>query len=186
MTDKIFLRKKVLAKRDELANKGEKSQIICETVLKSNFFKKAKTVFVFLSFGSEVDTSLILKTCFKQGKKVCVPVCKKDCMMDAVAIQNTSDMTYDNKYGIAEPKDASNVVDKQDIDLIIVPGSVFDYDLNRMGYGKGYYDRYFVGTTAKRVALAFDVQIQNEPILVGENDVKMHCIVSESQIIGEL
>ena len=106
--------------------------------------------------------------------------------MDAVAIQNTSDMTYDNKYGIAEPKDASNVVDKHDIDVIIVPGSVFDYDLNRMGYGKGYYDRYFVGTKAKRIALAFDVQIQNEPIPVGEYDVKMHCIVTENQILGEL
>ncbi|MBR2371765.1 MAG: 5-formyltetrahydrofolate cyclo-ligase, partial [Clostridia bacterium] len=120
MTDKIFLRKKVLAKRDELANKREKSQKICETVLKSNLFKNAKTVFVFLSFGSEVDTSLIVKTCFEQGKKVCVPVCKKDCIMDAVSIQNMADMVYNN-YGIAEPKDVSNVVDKHDIDLIIVP-----------------------------------------------------------------
>jgi len=185
MTDKILLRKKVLAKRDELANKREKSQKICETVLKSNLFKNAKTVFVFLSFGSEVDTNLIVKTCFEQGKKVCVPVCKKDCKMDAVSIQNMADMVYNN-YGIAEPNDVSNVVDKHDIDLIIVPGSVFDHDLNRMGYGKGYYDRYFVGTKAKRVALAFDVQIQNEPIPVGEYDVKMHCIVTENQIIGEL
>ena len=185
MTDKILLRKKVLEKRNELANKREKSQKICETVLNSNVFKNAKTVFVYLSFNNEVDTNLIVENCFQQGKKVCVPVCKKDCIMDAVSIQNMADMVYNN-YGIAEPKDASNVVDKQDIDLIIVPGSVFDHDLNRMGYGKGYYDRYFVGTKAKRVALAFDVQIQNEPIPVGEYDVKMHCIVTENQIIGEL
>ena len=185
MTDKILLRKNVLAKRDELQNRQEKSEIICKTVLQSDLFKKAKTVFVFLSFGSEVDTSLIVKTCFEQGKKVCVPVCKKDCVMDAVAIQSTSDMTYDNKYGIAEPKDVSNVVDKLDIDLVIVPGSVFDKRLNRMGYGKGYYDRYFVGTKAKRVALAFDCQIVDE-VPVDEYDVKMHCIITENQVIGEL
>lgn len=185
MTDKILLRKNVLAKRDELQNKQEKSEIICKTVLQSDLFKKAKTVFVFLSFGSEVDTSLIVKTCFEQGKKVCVPVCKKDCIMDAVAIENLADMVYNN-YGILEPKDVLKIVDKQDIDVIIVPGSVFDCELNRMGYGKGYYDRYFVGTKAKRVALAFDVQIQKETIPVGEYDVKMHCIVTENQILGEL
>ena len=65
MTDKILLRKKVLEKRNELANKREKSQKICETVLNSNVFKNAKTVFIFLSFGSEVDTSLILKNLLK-------------------------------------------------------------------------------------------------------------------------
>lgn len=185
MTDKKQLRKDVLAKRDSLDQRQEKSAVICQKIVDSNVFKNAKVVFAFLSFGSEVDTSLIVKTCFEQGKKVCVPVCKKDCVMDAVAIQSTSDMTYDNKYGIAEPKDVSNVVDKLDIDLVIVPGSVFDKRLNRMGYGKGYYDRYFVGTRAKRVALAFDCQIVDE-VPVDEYDVKMHCIITENQVIGEL
>ncbi len=185
MTDKILLRKNVLAKRDVLQNRQEKSQIICKTVLQSELFKNAKTVFVFLSFGSEIDTSLIVKTCFEQGKKVCVPVCKKNCLMDAVSIENLDDMVYNN-YGILEPKDLLQTVDKQDIDVIIVPGSVFDRELNRMGYGKGYYDRYFVGTKAKRVALAFDIQVQNKTIPVGEHDVKMHCIVTENQILGEL
>lgn len=185
MTDKILLKKAILAKRDELKNRTEKSNKICNTFLQSDLFKNAKTVFVFLSFGSEVDTNLVLKSCFEQGKKVCVPVCRKDCVMDAVSVENLSDMIY-NKYGIAEPKDSSQIVDKHDIDVIIVPGSVFDHELNRMGYGKGYYDRYFVGTRAKRVAFAFDMQIQSQSIPVCEHDVKMHCIITENQVIGEL
>ncbi|MBQ9715289.1 MAG: 5-formyltetrahydrofolate cyclo-ligase [Clostridia bacterium] len=184
MTDKKQLKKDVLAKRDALDQRQEKSAVICKKIVDSNVFKNAKVVFAFLSFGSEVDTKIIVDACFLQGKKLCVPVCKKDGIMDAVAVENMSDMVY-NKFGIAEPADVTKVVDKTDIDLVVVPGSVFDKNLNRMGYGKGFYDRYFVGTRAKRVALAFDCQIVDE-VPVDVYDVKMHCIVTEKQILGDL
>ena len=142
MIEKSVLKKQMLEKRNQLDNKAERSNIICKKILSSDVFKNAKTIFLFLSFGSEVDTNLIVETCFKQGKKVCVPVCKKDGIMDAVYINGFDDMAC-NKFGISEPVDVTKVAQKQDIDLIIAPGNVFDKNLNRIGYGKGFYDRFF-------------------------------------------
>ena len=185
MTDKKTLKSQMIAIRNELENKKEKSQIICQKILDSNVFLKAQNVFIFLSFGSEIDTNIIVESCFKKGKKVCVPVCKQDGIMDAVYINGFDDMEF-NRFGIKEPKDVTKIADKQDIDLIIAPGSVFDKNLNRIGYGKGFYDRFFVGTRAKRVALAFDCQVVDFDLPTDEYDVKMHCIVTEKQILGEL
>lgn len=185
MIEKSVLKKQMLEKRDQLDNKAERSNIICQKILSSDVFKNAKTIFLFLSFGSEVDTNLIVETCFKQGKKVCVPVCKKDGIMDAVYINGFDDMAC-NKFGISEPVDVTKVAQKQDIDLIIAPGNVFDKNLNRIGYGKGFYDRFFVGTRAKRVALAFDCQVVDFDLPTNQYDVKMHSIVTEKQILGEL
>ncbi len=185
MTDKKTLKTQMLAKRNELENKAEKSQAICKKILDSKVFADAKNVFLFLSFGSEVDTNLLVENCFVQGKKVCVPVCKKDGIMDAVYINGFDDMAC-NKFGISEPVDVTKVAQKQDIDLIIAPGNVFDKNLNRIGYGKGFYDRFFVGTRAKRVALAFDCQVVDFDLPTNQYDVKMHCIVTENQILGEL
>ena len=185
MIDKKTLKSQMITLRNNLENKEEKSCVICKKILESELFNKAKNVFIFLSFGSEVLTNLIVEKCFEQGKKVCVPVCKQDGIMDAVYIDSFDDMTC-NRFGIKEPKDVKKIADKQDIDLIIAPGSVFDKNLNRIGYGKGFYDRFFVGTRAKRVALAFDCQIVDFDLPTDEYDVKMHCIVTEKRILGDL
>ena len=185
MTDKKTLKSQMIAMRNELENKNEKSQVICQKILDSDVFLKAKNVFIFLSFGSEVDTNIIVESCFANGKKLSVPVCKQDGVMDAVYINGFNDMAC-NRFGIKEPIDVTKIADKQDIDLIIAPGSVFDKNLNRIGYGKGFYDRFFVGTRAKRVALAFDCQIVDFDLPTDEYDVKMHCIVTEKRILGDL
>ncbi len=71
------------------------------------------------------------------------------------------------------------------IDLVIVPGVAFDEDLNRIGFGKGYYDRilYRLSSRAKKVAVAHDFQVLNS-IPSEEHDVKMDIIVTEKRVIG--
>lgn len=182
--DKKLLRSQTLQKRDTLADRHKKSDAICQKVVQSDVFRKAKTVFVYLSFRSEVETQLIIDKCFASDKKVCVPVCKKDCVMDAVVVEDMSNLVY-NGYGIAEPTDVTKVMDKSVIDLCIVPGSVFDRQLNRIGYGKGYYDRYLRDTGIKKVALAFDCQIA-DAVPVDKYDVKMDCIITEKEVLGIL
>ena len=57
---------------------------------------------------------------------------------------NTFEDLEKNSMGILEPKDDFNFIAKEKIDLIIVPGAVFDFKGNRIGYGGGYYDRYLI------------------------------------------
>ena len=184
MIEKKLLKETAIKRRNELAGKEEKSQIICEKLLLSNSFKQAKTIFVYLSCRSEVYTQKIVEECFASGKTVCVPVCKKDCQMDAVTIEDMSNLVYNN-FGILEPIDKTKIADKKTIDLCIAPGSVFDRSLNRIGYGKGFYDRFLQGTGIKTIALAFDCQIE-ERIPFGEYDVKMDCIITEKEVLGVL
>ena len=85
--------------------------------------------------------------------------------------------------GILEPIDDSIVI-KKDIDLIIVPGAVFDKDFNRIGYGGGYYDRYLEDIAYKnnKVVLAYDFQIVDK-IEKEEHDVKVDIIITDKQIL---
>ena len=182
MTDKKTLKSQMIAMRNELENKNKKSQVICQKILDSDVFLKAKNVFIFLSFGSEVDTNIIVESCFANGKKVSVPVCKQDGVMDAVYINGFNDMAC-NRFGIKEPIDVTKIADKQDIDLIIAPGSVFDKNLNRIGYGKGFYDRFLKKLTHNPIKICIvpsDLVVENS--YCNEFDEKINIIVCNNNI----
>lgn len=89
--------------------------------------------------------------------------------------------------GILEPIDDSIVVKKEDIDLIIVPGTVFDREFNRIGYGGGYYDRYLEDIAYKnnKVVLAYDFQIIDK-IESEEHDIKMDLIITDKEVISRI
>ena len=80
--------------------------------------------------------------------------------MKAVRLKSFNDLK-ENSMGILEPIDDSNYIDKREIDLILVPGVVFDLNGNRIGYGGGYYDRYLqdIKEIRNKVVLAYDLQI---------------------------
>lgn len=177
------IRKSFLLKRDALKNRYEKSSTICTKVINSDVFKNSRCVFVYLSYKSEVNTFEIVRKCFNEGKRVCVPYTDGDGIMYAVEIESLDGLVK-NKWGIFEPKTCEKKADKSQVDLCIAPGSVFDRQLNRIGYGKGYYDRFLKGANAFKMALAFECQIAeelpNEPF-----DIKMDCIVTENGVIGK-
>jgi 5-formyltetrahydrofolate cyclo-ligase len=104
--------------------------------------------------------------------------------MDAVRVENINNLVY-NKFGIKEPADTTKIIDKNYIDLCIVPGGAFDGQLNRIGYGKGFYDRFLQRTEIKKVALAFSCQI-TDSLPVEAYDVKMDAVVTEDKIYGDL
>lgn len=182
--DKNALRKCILAKRAALDGKEERSEKICRAVCQSAAFKNAKTVFVYLAYNGEVDASGVISQCFAQNKQVCVPVVKEGCLMDAVEITADKPLVK-NSFGIFEPSDKTAIVPPKSIDLCLIPGSAFDENLNRIGYGKGFYDRYLPLVTAKKAALAFACQVVKS-LPVEDFDVKMDAIVTEKGILGDL
>lgn len=170
-------RRVVLRKRNRLSKEEiiKKSKIIKEKLFSSEEYKKAKTIMFYVSFGSEVDTIDMIKESLI-SKTVCVPVVKEGSIIPST-IEDIKELNKKNRYSILEPSKIKKI-DKKDIDLVIVPGIVFDKNNHRIGYGKGYYDNFLKDFKGKRIGLAFSLQIL-EIIPKDEWDVKLDKVISE-------
>ena len=92
-------------------------------------------------------------------------------------INSLSDLEVGN-FGILEPKSYLKEIDKIDIDLAVVPCVTCDVDNNRLGYGKGFYDRFLADTDMKKICLCRKKVLQ-EKISVDKNDVKMDVVLTD-------
>lgn len=179
------LRNIILNKRNSIDNntKEEMNREIFNRLINLDLYKEAKNIFIYLSFGSEIDTNPIIDRALEDGKEAYIPkIYKSNKEMKAIRLNSFKDLEK-NSMGILEPKDDSNFIDKENIDLIIVPGAVFDLKGNRIGYGGGYYDRFLSNIKDKRnkVVLAYDLQIV-ENIEAEEHDIKVDYIITNSRI----
>lgn len=164
MDVKKALRKEMKEKRAFLneLDKFNKDNIIRNKFLSSNFYKNSIGIFIYVSLQKEVDTHGIIKQALKDKKRVFVPkVISLKQGMVAVEIKDFSCLKKCGKYKILEPVDFNENINKDDIDLAIVPGLAFDRKGDRIGYGGGFYDRFFVGLNKNvpKIALAYDFQI---------------------------
>ena len=146
--------------RDNLspAVRADKSARLRGLLLGSEVYASAGTLFSFLGFGSEVDTKAILTDALAAGKTVAVPVVRKKSAMDFLTITNLDDLLL-NRFGVPEPLHG-RIVYPCENDLMLVPGLAFGRDGYRVGYGKGFYDRYLSRVTRPRcVGLGFAEQV---------------------------
>ena len=186
-SQKSKLRYDYLKIRDKIepALRHAYSNIILSRIKKLKEYENSQTVMFYLSYGSEVVTDVMINEFLADGKDVAVPVIQNpgDGIMTAVKINKLEDC-YEKVYGIRQPEfDEDEVVSKEEIDLIFVPGIVFDVNGYRVGYGKGYYDRWLEGTDIlKRVGLAFEVQLIDK-IPNGQYDLPVGRILTEKRII---
>ncbi|WP_340148341.1 5-formyltetrahydrofolate cyclo-ligase [Ruminiclostridium hungatei] len=188
---KSEIRKQYLGLRDnldrcELLNRSE--SIYCRLMAVQAVIE-ARTIMCFVSFGSEVHTHGLIRSWLSQGKRVSVPCLEKhkdgNSRMHAVQIRDFSQLKARGSFGILEPLLAeSDIVSPQEHDVIIVPGSVFDENRNRMGYGGGFYDRYLTGTSDRclNIGLCFDFQVIAH-IPHENHDIPLDLIVTEKRII---
>lgn len=153
---KSELRKKLRKVRDELLFKEEYSEKITETLLSSDFFVAADTVLLYYSSGSEVSTTELFEECIKTGKKVAFPRCvDKNGTMDFYIVKEENDLEK-GMYGIVAPKAYCEKLIPDKKALCVVPGISFDKNGYRLGYGKGYYDRYLSRFELISVGLCYD------------------------------
>lgn len=163
----------------------EKSLSISKQIILSSEYKSSKQIMVYLSFGSEVMTSHITQDIIKQGKRLIVPCCStNDFTITAYEIENISELTV-GSYGILEPdpklieSGTLKAVNKSSIDIVIVPGLGFDRSGYRIGYGKGYYDRFLSDFTGTTIGLCY-----SECLLKGVHhdkfDVKVDRVITDN------
>lgn len=180
--NKAYIRKIMKEKRDNLCdNKKEKlDSIIFQKVIKSEEYNKAKIIFIFVSYKSEVDTHNIIKYALKDGKLVCVPkVMYKNSYMEAVGIYDFNELK-EGAYGILEPQNIDLRVEETSIDICYVPGLAFDKNGGRIGYGGGYYDKFLkkIKNDSKKIGLAYNFQIVDK-VPMEEYDIHMDGFISD-------
>jgi len=119
------------------------------------------------------------------GKKVAIPIVKKESRTLKLSEFTSFDKMEENKYGVLEPTGDDIVeVSSSKVDMVIVPGVAFDEQGNRFGYGAGFFDKLLASFPKKvpYIALAYELQIV-EGIKPETHDVKMDKIITEERII---
>ena len=189
MTEAALLRKNILAARDQLPRKeiAAKSRAIQQTLLNLEQIKNRQSIFVYVSFRSEVATFDLIDVLIDMGKRVIVPITRvREKRLDAIHITNPATDLQPGYCMIPEPKEElcrTNQVAPEEIETILLPGSVFDERGGRFGYGGGYYDRFLAkNPAATRIGLAFDLQIIDKAPLSAHDQI-LDLVVTETRII---
>ena len=184
MDKKSSIRSDLIQRRNELSIElvHQKSRKICKQVMITPEFLEADHVLLYADFRHEVDTKEIFDACLAQKKKVYFPKCIQDTM---TFYQIISVMQLENGYwGIKEPKDLTHpyIYNEKDNTLVIIPGVAFDINGYRIGYGKGYYDRFLTDKPyVNKMGLAYSFQML-EQIPKDTYDQKLDKVVTEELV----
>lgn len=138
----------------------DSEEIIYRKLFSDEIFNNAKCVALTIPFGTEINTYPVIEYLFKNNKVVCSPICIKETREMIFYKFEKIEELVDGYYGIKTPLEIKeNIVKKEDIDLILVPGVAFDKNNYRIGFGGGYYDRYLKDFEGNTISLAFKEQI---------------------------
>lgn len=167
-----------------IKSKEQKTEEITKRFINTTQFKNAEIIAIYKSFSSEVSTEEIIKYALKSGKKIALPRVNKS-KLDFYEIKSIDEKLIKSNFGIEEPiENSKTFVDKQKIDLVVVPGLAFDKEKNRLGYGGGFYDRFLAGINALKIGICFDEQLlKNETLPVKETDVKLDIIITDKEMV---
>lgn len=178
---------KALRNEISLQKRNQDSQAIRKQMMTQKEYQTAEEILLYVSVGSEVETkALIEQACF-DGKKVFVPKVKEQGRMEFFLIHSVSELIC-GKYHIPEPIEGERFFPKQQKTpvIIVLPGLAFDYRGERLGYGKGYYDRYLqrirqANCPYLALGLAFREQVF-ETIPTDPFDQRLDGIVTPDQV----
>lgn len=185
---KSLLRKRILALRRSQSPRAieRKSDEIKRKLLGISQFSEAGTVLFYVALADEVQTERSIEESLKLGKIVAVPLI--DCRNNQLLISELKDPERElepGTLGIFQPKkNFYRPLKIEELELVIVPGVAFDRRGNRLGFGKGFYDRFLkkAPDRTKSVALAFELQMVDD-IPTQLHDAPVDYIITEKRVI---
>ncbi|MDE0484272.1 MAG: 5-formyltetrahydrofolate cyclo-ligase [Candidatus Poribacteria bacterium] len=141
-------------------------------------------VMVYLSMKSEVETRELIETFFNQERQVVAPVVgTKSGQLIPRCVQNLEKDLVEHRYGMLEPNTNCPIFPPDQLQLIIVPGIAFDPNGYRLGYGKGFYDRFLPSCpNAVTIGIAFQTQLVVK-ICPQPWDIPVHHIFTEEGMV---
>lgn len=159
---------------------SEKSKIICRHILDSDWYQSCSILYAYYPLENEVDCRNIIKNALSENKIVALPRTMEECRMEFYRICSLNEI-QEGHFHVMEPLACCPLIQAKEA-AVLVPGVAFDKQGNRIGYGKGYYDRYFSRfTDLLRIALGYENQTEDE-IAVLKTDMKMNCLYTERRM----
>lgn len=166
--------------------KENKDKDIFKNVVGYCKFLNTKIILAYVSTKLEVDTINIIKHCLKNGKNVAVPLCFKENFSMNFYYINSLEELHVGAFSILEPNlNAARLVSAEDIkkSLCLVPGLVYGFSGHRIGYGCGFYDRFFSKFSCFKLGLCYNFNMERN-ILNTNLDVCVDAIATENGIIN--
>ena len=181
--DKTFLRSHYKKKRFSLTKQevDDLSQRVCKQLDKLNIWKlKHYHIFISILKYNELDTSSIINKLKSEQKIIIVPKISNNELVH-IAINDETEFGL-NDYGIKEPNDGNHFI-IENLDIIFIPLLAFDIEGHRVGYGKGYYDKFLklTNNSTLKIGLSFFDPI-NKIQDIDDNDVKLDYCITPKQI----
>ncbi len=181
---KALLRKTILDRRLSLS---AEEQVRCGNVIQDTFialpeYLAADSVALYLAVNNEVSTEKVVRHALLAGKKLYLPAVAGDtiCFRQLTC----PDELVTGRFGIRQPPAGAAAASPQEIRMIVVPGVGFDLFGQRIGYGKGYYDRSLHAIEGMGRLTAFCYEFQLVDSLKGEkHDVVMDRIITEQRVV---
>ena len=177
MESKQALRTRMKALRDRVpaCERDRAEALASDRLRESGLLAGRKEINLYLSFASEFGTSRIKESLLRNHYRVSVPKTENG---EMIALRIGRETVYEKgEYGIEVPR-SSETVPPETLEVVLLPGLAFDKRGFRVGYGKGYYDRFLAGTRALRIGLCFDFQ-RVEEIPAQEFDLAADVVLTE-------
>ena len=183
MQEKAALRRELLARRDAVPQREEKSRAVGDGVLALPAYQKARQVLLYLSKGSEVDTWKVFARALAEGKEVYAPRCLDgEGTMGFFQVTSPQELLQ-GRFGLWEPDPRSCAPwRRREGALCLVPGIAFDRQGYRLGYGKGYYDRFLASFSGTAAGLCFR-ELALERLPRGPQDRRVDVLVTEAGVL---
>lgn len=175
------IRKSLIKKRDllEPSFKSCLDKAISDCIINSVQFKNARQALLFAPTGSEFNTEHIAREAVKSGKRLYYPRCAdKDGKMDFFLVSDESDFRI-GMYGIREPREGCPEYSEKDGDIIIVPALSVDKSFIRIGYGKGYYDRFLKNFHGVSVCPCYE-EMRTDRLPADEFDICVDIVATQN------
>jgi 5-formyltetrahydrofolate cyclo-ligase len=154
----------------------EYNAAISERFLGLDQVRKAASIMMYHSIGSEVETISLIQTLLSAGKTISLPVCTPSRSLIAGLVTDLNELVT-TCFGLREPE-PRGLRSPEFIDLIVVPGLAFDERGYRLGRGAGYYDRFLEGRPdSYKLGLAYDFQVFPQ-IPAEAHDIRMDGLIT--------
>lgn len=152
---------------------------ITASVIRHPWFVRESDLYIYVDYNNEVGTRLIMAEALRRGMNVWVPRVTGNTMLFC-RIQGMDELKA-GTYGILEP--IGEQIGEAEQGLMIMPGVAFDEKCHRVGYGKGFYDRYLKGRKVlRRMAVGFEFQVFGE-VPYEEHDICPEILITEQRVI---
>ena len=181
-TQKLEMREKYLAVRDAIPQEQKDiyDKKIFDRLVSSITYRHSTDILLYASINGEVNIWPIFEAALKDGKKVAFPCCNDDNTMTFRYVTDRSQMA-ERTFGILEPDPSCEACCTSNFSLLIVPGLVFDKNGYRIGYGKGFYDRYLSSFDGVSIGLVYSRLLLAE-VPKGRFDRHVDVIISEKGV----